>query len=449
MFSIENSSSLYEDFKKNYEFIEHLAKFPTQFGVCIVSLFHNLCSKKFYTVKELQSSEQNLKPIHDFLNDFEVFQSSKENSKFLVTIQKRFKYKDPENSSVSIFIIQKNYKSYRLSKLFGGKNCEMEVLVILRELSRFYSLLLDTPFAKAFQSAPFLKTLNPHSIFYFEKAINTKQSNFEKNRLKIDFLDFNEEYIKKSSQENNLINLVKKKENLNKRQFNLENLHLYEFGELIVQLLFNSSLTPNQATKDKPIFIADMKQRVGVCLKTLFLRIFLDPELKLGEWKNIFSNPIMNQNLERRNDLNFWKYSLRDKKAFERFEIYRYKSKISEKEEQSKENLNKGDQEKKTLIKNLESSISDITSKKLQDLEKKRNILKDLGRIRDEILAIQINMRIMKLQTEDIFCKYEAYKTKMEIALKEFTKSDIPKNSLEFRCFLKIKREYLIIKYNM
>ena len=151
------------------------------------SLLTSEIKKNAFTVKCIQPSKENCKILKAFLDEFQNFQSSYKRNCGLLKIKAI--YKDP--NAEKYYIVQKDYYQLSLRKKIEEHSFnEMDVYLVLREINRFYHLLVkdNEDFAKFFLDRKLgIKPIAFENISYYKK---TPKEGLKKWKIKIDFLEF-------------------------------------------------------------------------------------------------------------------------------------------------------------------------------------------------------------------------------------------------------------------
>ena len=309
------ANQLYDEFCEEYEKIADIDSYLTEFGHFSLSSYRKNSNKKLYTVKIIRNPNKNysFQPILEVLNDLEIFQEMKENRIFLLPIELRFKCIDPETRESVLYIVQKDYRLFKLLRyrIKTKSLSELRMLTILRGLAKLYFNLILFPIAKTLSQIKFLNPLNTNSIFVYNEN-KEKKNKLECERIRVDLLDFSKK---------------KQDSSYSKEKKDSEKLHLFEFCSIILELLFNVSLTCSEETSENPIKMEEIlkTRKMSIPMRSLFLKI-VDEELKSPflTWKDIISNPIMNQDLSTPIDLVKWKITIKDRKKINLIKVYKY-----------------------------------------------------------------------------------------------------------------------------
>lgn len=467
--------------KDPYVFIEEIDEFQTKFGFLRISSMRNSENQKLYIQKEFQINHRSqLKPLEDFLTEFDAFQAVSEIKEYLLSVEDKKVLMDSKSSSYKLVIIQKNRRSFSLSRLRKRKVKELDVIVILRDIAKFYSLLIKSQIKGSILNSDFLKTLSSKNIFYFPSNQKNKPNKLNRYRLKIDFLSFIQEEnppLKALSQTVGA-NRNPKTETQN-LEVALQNSHANSFCALIIELFYQSSLTPSIKTEENGVSIKDLNanKKMGVSLMNLFVKGWSKLENQtthneLSQWLYLLSNPILNQNLERKNDLNEWGIKSKSilKKKFENMVVFKFKRK---KEEGSDDDNEKKRRKIETEMKAEKNYLTNEGNDEdlIQEEEKtnfaqfhtivtKVNATKNLNAATEEKSLFWKNLDEVKKTIEKInyprnHDEMEVLKSKHQVYLKVLEKGmnlyknenfGQPKNDIDFRNYTKLRREYLCEK---
>ena len=375
-----------------YVLIEEIDKFQTKFGFLTISSLRKSENQKLYIQKEFQTEYRNhLKPLEDFLEEFEAFQNDPEINEYLLSVEEKKLVTD--SKSFKLVIIQKYRKSFSLSRMRKRKVKEIDLIVIMREIAKLFSLLIKSQIKGSLFNSDFLKNLSSKDIFYFPSNQKNKPNKLSRSRLKIDFLSFLKEDVpvfKALSQTVVDSRRPKSEKNL---EAALQKSHAYAFCALIIELFYQSSLTPSKKTEQNGVSIKDLNEnkKMGVSLMTLFIKGLTNLQNQtthneVTQWLYLLSNPILNQNLERKNDLNEWGIKSKNilKKRFESMKVYKFQRKKEEESEDQNEkkrenieteikeekrhvndeNLTQNDEEEKTSLAQLNEKITKVNASK-------------------------------------------------------------------------------------
>ena len=463
----------YESIAKKYVYLENIQSFPTRFGIYTMSCMRKITDQKLYIFKEFKAdSKKQLKPLIEFLDEYDAFQEINEINYYLLSMKEKILTKNLDSDGWRLIIIQRDLRSFKLSRFRRRKMKELDIFVVLREIAKLYSFIIKSQFKNSLFKCDFLQGLNSKNIFYYPSNLKNKSIKLKREKLKVDVLDFIQEKPKQSLAYS--VNSQFLKQN-SQSELNEEKSHAFTFCGLIIELLFNAALKPGPKTEAISVSIKDLlKTKVGPCLRILFVQAIFSLKEKstldeTEQWTHLLSNPILNQDLERNNDLLKWNITTLLKKKFEKFQVYQFRikdgesseeEKLKEKEEKKinkKEKVwnekngdeNVDDEEEKThivpLIDHKQSELK--ASKNLnENFDERKKFWDNLRAAHDTINTYINSKHLSQEEFEILLILFPQYSNFLENGLILYKNNEKMGDNKDFRCFTRLRREFLRIK---